>query len=312
MKVIISDTLGYYANYVIPAEKNDCTGLMSALIGRADEDEKFKKRINLATFIFDDIEHYKPKYRPKEDEIYLCKAISQIHSGRINTIPINEEKMEKKFNKKGYDKNSINEIKKVVNKITPNSELINDRWLLTPDPYFSRKQLDSISTLNKQAILSLFATYGIDFVLPSIFIKEDEKIIEFKEKFAEERLDYLLYLDHKADELLSMVNGREASSADLIEYAQRSIAVELKLRADRIESAFQSEGTNAIKYMWSDFKTKIPSIGSNIISGNIIGAAKDFLGSINKGHKASDDITSVLKNYPEAAYLYRIRSRGKA
>jgi len=177
--------------------------------------------------------------------------------------------MKKKFKKKGYDKDAIKEIKRLVSEITPNEELVNDRWLLTPDPYFSRKQLESISKLNKQAILSLFATYGIDFVLPSIFIKEDEKIIEFKEKFAEERLEYLLYLDRKADELLGMVNSREASSVDLIEYAQRSIAVELKLRADRIESAFKSEGKNAIKYMWSDFKTKIPSIGTNIISGNI-------------------------------------------
>jgi len=61
MKILISESLDYNSNFIIPSEKASCHELVEKFFNQDYGDNEFAKRCNAARFIFDDVSTYTPK-----------------------------------------------------------------------------------------------------------------------------------------------------------------------------------------------------------------------------------------------------------
>ena len=159
--------------------------------------------------------------------------------------------------------------------------------------------MGNLTKLNKEALLLMLATSGIEVALPSIFIKEKDEIDYFKEKFEEERLDYLLYLQKSLDEMISHLNTASCNSSEIYDFAKRKFELELKLKIERIHLSVQREGRRALKHMYEYFLDKIPAIGSAAVSLNFKELGAQIFEVLFSGIKAKKDTRDLLKEYKE-------------
>lgn len=297
----------YNLKYGVPIETKSCLSLLSSIICSNVCDDEFMHRSSAAELIFD-VERFFP-VKKYEEEKYEArqKLLKKIENESILYNPDNISWFMDSDNEN--EKKTFDSILKDISPIY--SENISDiAFVLSNDPFYTQQFICHLDPNNTDATLGILATAGIEFCLPAIYCKDRETLEKIKEKYEEERLDYLDYLTKHLQEIhIDIVNG-DSNIVDLYKFVSRKVAPELKIRAKKFEVAVSKADEKTKRKILIRFNDMIPRIGSALASGQGIKASvaeavlSAFCGSLFESEAAYRE---MRVKHPEAAYIYNLK-----
>jgi len=315
MKAIVVNTLDFNINYLLPLDERDCKGLLESLFTTDYLGEDFSRRKMAIELIFDEVEDFNPDEMLHEDDKYpLIKKLKSFVQSLEKPLqyvpedvvaPLRENDI---FNDEDFD-----EMSDILRLASPSIQSFQENALvLSPDIFFTQQYLAERKINNRETSLGILAAAGIEFCMPSIFCKDKEVVYELKEKFSEERLEYLDYLTKHLEIVHAELDSKTPDFDEIWNYAQSKISLPLKIRAEKFEVAVGKAGEKVKNGLVKRAMDSIPAIGSALVSGSgnlqstiAIEILKILCGSINKATAYEE----LKEKHPEASYIYKMRTR---
>lgn len=308
MKVIISESLDYNANYIIPAENQSCSGLMQNFFFQDNNKSDFGRRCNAARFVFDEVEEFKPL--PGDDydrDSFISEQIKKNGSVQKNAKPRLLEELVRNIAKDPFCDWDREELEKAILSLMPPQSEHDSSVVLSTDAFINMNLMRNLKPDSGEAILLLLAASGIDIVLPNMYVSEREDIERFREKFSEERVDYLMYLEKFVASVSGELAGRFPALDDIYDTAYREFRLNLKLKADRINACAKKEKHRAFSYIKEEAFDRAPTIGAALMKLDLVEAGKEVFSVLFSAMGAKKDTRKMLQQYKEAAYIYHIK-----
>lgn len=305
MQIIICSTLKDNLINLIPTKSRSCSELLSSfLVPSADPKSDFCRHCTAAKFIFDDVINFAPKNIDYPDDLGACIR-------RLRSIPTEDQEglvvpFNDWYNTASSQINEINLLNEILSSCIPSYESKDDMVILSSDPFITNSHINQTHKPSKEIILGLLAASGIALSLPPIIIKNDADIELVREKFEEERIDYLLYINNKLSDFLSEATSTQPKFDEIYDYAKNEFALDLKLKSQKIAAVANKKGRNTLKLIYKEFLNQAPSIGAATLKNDIIGGGKSLFKVLLSASERSSDFKRTLSEFKEAAYVFRI------
>ncbi|MET1253807.1 hypothetical protein [Aliikangiella maris] len=303
MKAIISDSIKFNANEAISIENTNCmSALMSITRGYSSRNSSFEEQCNAVRFVFDEVEEFRPK---AQGDSYILSEITKCDLFSKNSTPTSFENAVREISSDWIDPKAVN---KVLNSMIPSIEN-NSSIVISPDAFINAHTIRQIDNYSQESILMLLASCGITLTLPSIQAFDTNELDAFKEKFAEERQNYLIYISKFVNEVARELESNKPNISDIYEQAQKSFSLDLKLKARHIDIAIEKAKKKSKKEVNTSLKEKAFSIGSALLQGNYLKIGEKLFDALVASHKKKKEIGASLSKYEEAAYIYQIKDK---
>ena len=313
MKAIISESLFHNLKYGVPAEKKSVNDIFGTLFDSNFWEDEYRRKVSAAQLIFE-VERFRPIIEYNEVDSAVRKKL--IHAVENNTIQYNPDDVSSFLINRCKNKSELQIAEDILQRVSPFTEDNSEEefFFLCGDPFYTQQYLSKAKPGSPELTLAILATAGIELSLPAIFCKGNEAIEKIKEKFEQERLDYLDYLTKNLTELHSGIMDNALSVDEIYKFAELEISSQLKIRAKKYEVAVSKADNETKKSLVLGIKDMIPSIGSSIAEGKGLGASVTkgiltaFCGSLFKTKEAYNN---MRKKHPEAAFIYQIKNNIK-
>lgn len=183
---------------------------------------------------------------------------------------------------------------------------------LSPDPVLNTAYLKAQTTISPDNILAILGISGINVVFPSVFCEEEDDLEVLKQKYGEERQNYL-------DELSLLIRDchegiRAGDYVDAWEFANIVTDRKIKVHVRRFEQAVRKGDKSFLKRVKVGFAEGIPTIGEALLNPSkstlaAVGAEvlKVFCSSIME----KSALKSAQEKYPLASYAYYLREHAE-
>ncbi|MEI8290535.1 MAG: hypothetical protein WCH99_13780 [Verrucomicrobiota bacterium] len=308
MKLIISESLRYNLNSLIPVEKATIGELMRNFTNNSSlVAPSFKQQCLAARFIFDEVSYFSAKGSARiGNHCDLLRSLMQIATKNSDGTETTVTEWANAASSKVINQEQLLVLNEILDACIPSRTIPEETIILSNDPFITAEQVHNCKSLNHESILYLLATAGIDIVLPCVVAKEASEIESLKKDFEAERLDYLLYIEEKLHDLLEASVAKAPDTAAIYEFASREFALELKLKAQRINAVAKKSSKNAVEKIRVEFLDQTPAIAKSLLQLDFVGGGKGLFKVLLAAAKGEDEVKKVTAEYKEAAYLYRL------
>ncbi|MEO1051143.1 MAG: hypothetical protein AAFX87_10980 [Bacteroidota bacterium] len=199
-------------------------------------------------------------------------------------------------------------VKEAMAVIAP--DINDDHIFVSNDPILNKLYWNNLKSITPENLLIFLAMSGINFMLPNIYSEDHEVILEIRDRFKSERLEYVSWLRQFLGDCY--VSLKDGSYEDYNHYVSFTLGQSLKSSLDKFELAIQNSGLKFLKRLKSGVVDGVPSIGYAILDPNkswSLELIKQFLKIISGELNRKILISEAREAYPHVSFIHEIKKR---